>query len=189
MTRLRIEVATAVLVLLVASCADPLKDAEILALGGEVPGVEEGEFHRPGQPCLVCHSVYGGAEPRMSIGGTVYFKPSDQQPYPVGAITVRLVDSEGEARERVTNCIGNFFITKDEWDPAFPLRVELLEPLSPDAPDELRLNATMFSRIAREGSCAGCHTHPASAFSPGVVFVTGDPADYPVPSADCAGLP
>jgi hypothetical protein len=40
----------------VASCdTDPVHQAEVDALGGEVQGVSQGEYHRAGQPCTVCH--------------------------------------------------------------------------------------------------------------------------------------
>ena len=43
------------------SCTDPLRDREIEALGDEAPGVSPGPEHRPGQPCVLCHSDGGPA--------------------------------------------------------------------------------------------------------------------------------
>src|SRR5262249_39649565 len=46
-----------------AGCGNPAVDPKIAALGPEANGVPQGEFHRSGQPCLLCHGPYGGASP------------------------------------------------------------------------------------------------------------------------------
>jgi hypothetical protein len=114
---------SAVAVLALAACGNPVVDQRIEALGDEVDGVEPGEFHRPGQPCVLCHSEYEGADPPMAIGGTIFATPGEETP--VEGVKVTLTDSVGETKETTSNCIGNFFITADEWSPAFPLLAEI----------------------------------------------------------------
>lgn len=171
---------------LLLSCADPVRDKIIDDLGAENPAVPQGEYHRPGQPCVACHSNYGPGSPLMSIGGTVYVKTVEGEFFAAGGVTVRLIDSEGEVREKVTNCIGNFYLTKQEWDPAFPLQALLFGPSAAD-PDTIIGLRNMESRISRDGSCAGCHTHPRTASSPGLVFVDDGIGAIEPPTADCPG--
>jgi hypothetical protein len=165
-----------------AGCGNPVVDVQVDALGGEVDGVDESEYHRPGQPCLLCHSAYGGASPEMAIAGTIFGQPTqnDALGIPVGGATINLVDSFGSTNPKpvVTNCMGNFWIPKDEWDPGFPLAVEVVCP----APGSKRV---MNSRIGRDGSCARCHAGSPNQGSPGWV-VCG--SSYPAPThATCPG--
>ncbi len=158
---------------LATACSDPLRDGKIEALGGEDPNFPPSEIHRPGQPCVACHSVYEGAKPVISVGGTVFTDPDRPDPDGLGLQlvpnhTIRIIDSEGRILQKRTNRCGNFYWTQDEFDPAYPLRAELFGP-GPD--DSLVPVDVMASRIGRDGSCGTCHTHPASSLSPGVVFV------------------
>jgi len=172
--------------LLLVSCADPVRDKIIDDLGEENPAVPPGEYHRPGQPCLACHTNYRGDEPIMSLGGTVYVRKADGEFFAAGGVTVRVIDSEGQIRETVTNCIGNFYVSKEEWDPAFPLQALLSGPSATD-PNTIIGLRNMESRIARDGSCAGCHTNPPSPSSPGVVFIDDGTGDFAPPGAECPG--
>src|SRR4051794_4421968 len=61
------------------SCGDPVSDARIAALGPEDPGVPPGPLHRPGQPCVVCHSRQGPASPFL-VAGTVYSERGSKTP-------------------------------------------------------------------------------------------------------------
>ena len=176
----------AALGLALAACGDPLLDARIAALGDEDPRVEPSEWHRPGQPCTWCHGGYVGAEPDMSVAGTLYFPSSGGGKVPVAAHVVRILDSEGQSRDLRSNCAGNFFVARADWDPAFPLRAEILRP---EAGGGLTSVRVMTTRISREGSCAGCHSDPADALSPGVVYVPGDAADFPAPGPECPWQP
>jgi hypothetical protein len=157
------------------SCSDPLRDGKIEALGGEDQGFEPNEIHRPGQPCVACHSVYGGAEPEMSIAGTLFTDPTavdeNGDPKPLRLVPnhiIRLIDSEGTIKERETNRCGNFAFTLEEFNPAFPVRAELYGKGEDGAKIPIDV---MASRIGREGSCGACHAHPATSQSPGVVYV------------------
>jgi hypothetical protein len=170
--------------LVASACGNPAVDARIEALGEEDPDVPPGEHHRPGQPCVLCHGPYYGAEPLMSIGGTVYATPSDDTP--VAGAVVTLFDSQGDTRSVSTNCIGNFFITKDQWDPLFPLHAELAF----EAPGSgVQKRVVMSSRISRDGSCAACHEGTPNQGSPGWVYVAaaGSGVTFPKPDASCPG--
>lgn len=160
-----------------AACGNPAIDSRIAALGPEAEGIEPSEFHRPGQPCVLCHSEYEGADPEISVGGTIFGTPSKDGSLPVVVekAVVTLVDSEGEVRTTTTNCAGNFFLTKEQWNPSFPLKVEVNYP-DPGDPTRMRPALPMQSRISRDGSCAGCHYGKRTQASPGYVFCEESPA-------------
>lgn len=108
---------------------------------------EPSAAHRPGEPCLACHSAYEGAEPLMAVGGTVYKRAGDEM-VPAPRVLVVVVDSNGDSRKACTNQAGNFFVPKDKWpDLAFPLTVRAG-------------NRVMRSLVGRDGSCATCHRPP-----------------------------
>ncbi len=172
-----------------AGCGDPAIDQQVAALPPEVSGVPTSEFHRPGQPCLLCHGPYEGASPQFSVAGTVFATPVPMggTATSVGGVVVTITDSFGDTRTKTTNCIGNFFITTDEWLPGFPLAAKIEYPsLSGTGTTP----AYMSTRIGRDGSCAGCHHGERAPDTPGVVFCVDAPADpFPVPGSDCPGVP
>ena len=106
-----------------ASCIDPVHADAVAALGPEAAGVREGPTHRPGQPCTVCHGGSGPGSPEFSVAGTVFLTRGADDPA-VG-VDVVLIAADGSTRTERTNAVGNFYITRREWDPPFPLRVEL----------------------------------------------------------------
>ncbi|MEZ4297846.1 MAG: hypothetical protein R3B70_23015 [Polyangiaceae bacterium] len=170
--------------MLLASCANPVPDAYIEDLGEEVPGVPQSDIHRPGQPCLLCHGPYKGVEPEMTVAGTIYGYPFDLgvkggDPIPVEGVIIELSDSFGNSPPEPpkTNCAGNFYLTKEQWNPAFPLRVAVRYPVPGDEDGE---RVSMGTRISRDGSCAGCHTGRPTQGSPGWVYCTQKTADAPV---------
>jgi hypothetical protein len=182
------------------SCGNPAVDARIEALGEENPNVEPSQYHRPGQPCVLCHSEYEGEEPLMSVGGTIFGTSGER--VPVEGVIVKMWDSSGSYFEAVTNCIGNFYVEKEKWDPNFPLHVEMEYPV-PGAVDpetgqtETRV-ISMGTRISRDGSCAGCHVDnkldmSATQGSPGRVYCVdqatadADAIVFKPPSASCPG--
>jgi hypothetical protein len=104
--------------------------------------------HRPGQPCLACHSAYAGASPQMTFGGTVYVKDMDGKLAPAAGVEINVVDWAGVPRKACSNKAGNFFLEKANWkDAAFPLKVSAG-------------SRQMNSIIGRDGSCGSCHKIP-----------------------------
>ena len=182
--------------LVLAACGDPVLDKKIGDLGPEVAGVPRGEFHRAGQPCLLCHGPYGGASPQMVVAGTVFATPArkGKAPSGVGGVIVTVTDSFGDSPVKIkkTNCIGSFYITVDEWPtaagPGIPLAAKIEYPSV--AGGTGTTPAYMSTRIGRDGSCASCHFGARAADSPGNVFCVDALTDpFPVPGADCPGVP
>jgi hypothetical protein len=151
-------------VLALASCSDPVTDGQISALPGENPVAPIGEFHRAGQPCVLCHNPNGPASGSpFAVAGTVFARPQDA--VGLGNITVAMTDSAGSKFTVQTNCVGNFFVPRPgtgngapTWDPEFPIYVRIY--------DKNGLARTMQGQIGRERSCGGCHSDPNLKFDP-----------------------
>lgn len=155
-----------VLLALVA-CDDPVHDAEVTALGPEDPSVPPGPLHRPGQPCVVCHSNF-------SIGGTVY---NEDLVTPFPNATVTLVDASGISTQATTNTAGNFFILASDWTPVYPIGSYAADSGTVFGVTVVGTNTNspseMLTHIGRDGSCASCHFGAGpSASTPGPVYVT-----------------
>jgi len=147
-----------------SACRSPVLSDERDALGPELPDVERGEFHRPGQPCLRCHDSRGGQDPEMVVAGTVFATPEGRVPFANAAVTIE--DGLGELVTTSTNCVGNFYITKEDWpDAVFPLR-----PSVACVGPGVAGGGTMDSLVYRDGACAGCHTGSAGEESAGWVY-------------------
>lgn len=152
---------------------DPVPQQIIDGLGDE--SGSPSATHRPGQPCLACHTTYEGASPALSIGGTVFTQDDGGNLIPAPKVLVTVTDSTGDTRMACTNASGNYFIQKDAWP-------DITFPLAATAGDR-----SMRSLIGRNGSCAHCHKLPAAgaplgsigeaADSPGVVIVSPDATD------------
>jgi hypothetical protein len=153
-----------------AGCADPVHDNQVAALGNEDPNVAPGPLHRPGQPCLACHGGSGPANTQFTIGGTVYALKGQSQPF--AGVVVELVDSNQSTWNVPTNQVGNFWVSVDEWSPAFPVHASL-------GLQNGHVVAVMQSHMGRDGSCADCHYDPPSPYTPGRVYLAIDPADLP----------
>jgi len=108
---------------LVASCGDPVHDAEVTALGPEASGVSPGPDHRPGQPCLVCHGGQGPASAQFSLAGTVY--QAQDNTVGIGQVQVKITDVNKSTGTATTNSVGNFYITASTYTPTYPADVEL----------------------------------------------------------------
>jgi hypothetical protein len=154
--------------LLCVSACDPVIDQKIAALPGEQPGVRPGPRHRAGQPCLLCHDGELGDPREFSVAGTVYERQGTT--IAAGGATVSLTDSNGNGYDAVTNDVGNFYISPFEFKPVYPLQVDV---------HYRGERATMRSVIGRDGACATCHADPASAASPGHVYVALDDGGVP----------
>ena len=142
------------------SCNDATHDMQVGALGGEAPGVPQGPLHRPGQPCLVCHGGQGPASAQFSTGGTVY--TSNTSMTPASGVTITVEDINGSVGTTQSNAAGNFYIPSGTWSPTYPT-----------LPSVTLGNTTqsMTSHVGRDGSCAHCHTDPASPTSAGHIYV------------------
>jgi hypothetical protein len=166
-----------------SSCVnDPVRSAAIDALGDEVPGYpEESQYHRPGQPCGVCHESRGPG-PKFMLAGTVFWGRCNITPQqandpvvvrekcdrqPVDRAEVRIIDATKSQKCFYTNCAGNFHVREGEWAPTFPLLVTVSKILS----NGQRQTAQMGSHIGREVSCNACHDNPARPESPGQIFL------------------
>jgi hypothetical protein len=152
------------------SCAEPVHDLQVKELGDDPQSIPDGEFHRAGQPCLTCHGFFGPATQRFAVAGTIFSGPLKG----VGAdqVTVELVDSDGSQRNVPTNCVGNFFVRAEDWDPGFPIGVWLRRG------DDIN---RMQSQISREGSCSICHKDPPSFDTPGHVHLFNQETNDPLP--------
>lgn len=139
---------------LLASCTDPVLDQQIAALGPEVG--EPGPDHRPGQPCVLCHSEFGTAEGVFTVAGTIYETQGAPQGAPNVEVLIRAADNSSFPVR--TGPSGNFFIRKSQWDPPFPLIVHIYRD---------GVIKRMLSHIGREPSCSTCHFNPPDAgFAP-----------------------
>jgi hypothetical protein len=147
---------------------DPVHSREIDALGGDPSGERTGPTHRAGQPCLVCHGSAGPNHPEFSVAGTVYRTPADVQALQ-GAV-VALTDAQANMRQVDTNRTGNFYISAGSWQPVYPMRVSV---------SYAGVTTDMKTHVGREGSCAVCHTDPASPTSAGHVYLVADPTMFP----------
>jgi len=166
-----------VVFLTVAACADPVLEAQIAALGEESPHVLPGPLHRPGQPCLLCHSAAGPAS-RFTVAGTVFLTPTAEQP--VAGVEVQLFDASRRWFLAYTNCAGNFFVTPQEYEPRLPLWVSL-------SGQGLRID--MESPMHKDGDCATCHRGKKSPTSAGHVYLTADPLQFEAaPTHACGGV-
>lgn len=164
-----------------SSCTDPVYDQQIQDLGDEAPGVDPGPNHRPGQPCVLCHSSTGPAsDAQFAMAGTVFETPTSIKGVP--GVEVLLVDANGvspiDANSGfripiVTNLAGNFYVPTSIWNPAFPVRVAIFcSGTQIQGPDGIPVTCgfpgqrkQMQSHIGREPSCAGCH-YDATRFGP-----------------------
>jgi len=132
---------------------DPVPQEIIDDLGPETgsPSAQ----HRPGQPCLACHSAYAGAKPAMAFGGTVYTTDAAGGLGPAAGVEISIIDWAGVPKKVCSNLAGNFYLEKADWkDPAFPLVVKAG-------------SSPMTSLIGRDGSCGSCHK-PADPDGPAV---------------------
>jgi hypothetical protein len=132
------------------SCSDPVRDRRIGELGGEDPSVPTGPLHRPGQPCVLCHSAGGPASKApFAIAGTI-FDTNGAAANGAEGVQVLFIDADSSKRRADTNAAGNFYIKESEWsDLAFPFKVGLLSKDGKQVP--------MNSTVNREGSCNFCH--------------------------------
>ena len=144
---------------------DPVQNHAITALGGEASGVRPGPLHRPGQPCLLCHDGAFGDPEEFSVAGTVFVDRIDKQAARGADVMIKTAD--GTSRTFQTNAAGNFYVSAQNWKPAYPLQVSVSF--------ESQM-VSMTSNIGRDGACASCHFDPAGPASPGHVYAIAEDA-------------
>ena len=180
-----------------SSCnLDPVHKAGVKNLGDEQSNLypPESEYHRPGEPCTLCHSEAGPADTVFAIGGTIFWGP-DRYDRRVDQAYVRVAGPDHTTRCFVTNCNGNFYVTPDDYkNLKFPLLISVERVNNPGGPgptDEKSIRIRrMSSHVGREGSCATCHILGIRDFgSPGQIHLFDtesevDTAKPPIPM-DC----
>jgi len=162
---------------LAIGCGDAVQDKEREGLGPEAPGVRPGPLHRPGQPCLVCHDGGGPGSSDFSLAGTVYQTAASKEP--MADVLVSIIDSKGREYRTGTNCAGNFFVMKADYEPVWPAFIKLGYGQTGGQP----FTWPMSSPIYREGSCAHCHMDPPGPEAPGHVYMF--PPEVAVPKGQC----
>lgn len=143
-----------------SSCTlNPVHSRAVKDLGPELPEVypPESEFHRPGEPCAVCHSDDGPADNKFLLAGTVFWGP-DNYLRRVDNAYVRVKDANKVEKCFVTNCNGNFFVRPEQFPRlTFPLLVSVERTKAPGRDDTTLKVRRMNSHIGREASCGRCH--------------------------------
>ncbi len=159
-------VAGVVLVASVGSSCnlDPVHRAEVNNLGPENGDLypTESEFHRPGEPCAVCHSNAGPSDDHpFVLAGTIFWGP-DRYDRRVDQAYVRIGGPGRTKKCYVTNCNGNFFVKPEDYpNLKFPLLISVervQNPTGQTADDQKPIAVRrMTGHIGREASCATCH--------------------------------
>jgi hypothetical protein len=182
-----------------SSCnLDPVHRTNVNQLGDERDDLYpvESEFHRPGEPCALCHSDKGPADRVFVLGGTIFWGP-ERYDRRVDQAYVRFRGPDFTTKCFVTNCNGNFYVEAADYkNLRFPLLVSVERVRNPagNSPDDQRqLEGGSFremtSHIGREASCATCHILNLRDFaSPGQVRMFNteaqvDAAKVPLPAA------
>ncbi len=179
MKRHAISLALFALAALLGACQpDPVHEDAVKAQGPETPGIPTGPFHRAGQPCLVCHAERGPASMVMSFAGTIYQSYDNRTPLE-GAV-VHVFDSRGHEAVTGTNCVGNFFIQKKQFDPVWPVWVQIEYGTQAGQPA-----AQMLSPIFRDGSCADCHHDPHATNATGHIYYAPQGVNMSFPPGGC----
>ena len=179
-----------------SSCnLDPVHRAGVDGLGPEEPDLypPESEFHRPGEPCALCHSDKGPADSAFVLGGTIFWGPDDYNAR-VDNAYVRILDANKTKRCFVTNCNGNFYVRKEDFSRiTFPLLVSVERTVRPGEDENTLVIRRMSSHIGREASCATCHIQGLRDFaSPGQIRMFNSEQEFKdknIPLVDCPPPP
>ena len=175
-----------------SSCnLDPVHQAGVDGLGPENPDLypPDSEFHRPGEPCALCHSNKGPADSVFALGGTIFWGPDDYNAR-VDNAYVRILDANKTRRCFVTNCNGNFYVKKEDFSRiTFPLLVSVERTVKPGVDENTLVIRRMSSHIGREASCATCHIQGLRDFaSPGQIRLFNseqEVKDKNIPLVEC----
>jgi hypothetical protein len=175
-----------------SSCnLDPVHRAGVNGLGPENPDLypPESEYHRPGEPCALCHSDKGPAESKFVLAGTIFWGP-DNYNARVDNAYVRILDANKTKKCFVTNCNGNFYVREEDFSKlTFPLLVSVERTVDPGQNEETLVIRRMSSHIGREASCAVCHIQGLRDFaSPGQIRMFNSEQEFKdknIPLVDC----
>lgn len=151
-----------------SSCnLNPVHRAGVNNLGPERDDLypPDSEFHRPGEPCALCHSKDGPADSEFVLAGTIFWwdDPNDVQNRSyndrVDQAYVRVLDANQARKCFVTNCNGNFFVRREDFPRiTFPLLVSVERTKEPGKNDNESIAIRrMTGHVGRESSCAICH--------------------------------
>ena len=165
-----------------SSCnLDPVHRAGVNNLGEEKSDLypTESAYHRPGEPCALCHSKEGPASSVFVLAGTVFWGPDNYERRVPNAY-VRVLDANKTRKCFVTNCNGNFYVENDQFSKlTFPILISVEATNNPGKDESTLKLRTMGGHVGRQGSCATCHIQGLRDFgSPGQIrmFDTEDEA-------------
>jgi len=176
----------------VAACDfDPVHSELVNQLGPEAPNIPQGQYHRAGQPCDVCHGGEGPASEQFSLAGTVFYGPYGPNAYEsegligAGNVTVYIKDDASREFNVTTNCVGNFWIRPEDFQPEFPILVTIAG--TPTGASGFA-QQSMTTQISREPSCGMCHQvqsypdQPGAIVNyyqtPGTIYLTGNDPSF-----------
>jgi hypothetical protein len=179
-----------------SSCnLDPVHRQGVNGLGPENADLYpvESQYHRPGEPCALCHSDKGPAEIDFVLGGTIFWGP-DNYNARVDNAYVRVLDANKTKRCFVTNCNGNFYVRRSDFSKiTFPLLISVERTVDPGQNEETLVIRRMSSHIGRESSCALCHIQGLRDFaSPGQIRLFNSDQEFKdkkIPLIDCPPPP
>ena len=179
-----------------SSCnLDPVHSAGVSGLGPENADLypPDSEYHRPGEPCALCHSDKGPAESVFVLGGTIFWGPDDYNAR-VDNAYVRVLDANKTKRCFVTNCNGNFYVKREDFDRiTFPMLVSVERTVKPGQDENTLVIRRMSSHIGREASCAICHIQGLRDFaSPGQIRLFNSEQEFKdknIPLVECPPPP
>ena len=163
-----------------SSCnLDPVHRSAVNALGEEQGDLypEKSQYHRPGEPCALCHSKQGPADTTFVLGGTVFWGP-DNYDRRVPNAYVRVLDANKTQKCFVTNCNGNFYVTPDQFSRlTFPILVSVETTKDPgkDAATgqgTLNINSIPVSKVLLDGRPIGSTPKAGVSVAPGSHTVT-----------------
>lgn len=165
---------------LVGCLVDSPQEREPSVQGNYEDGDEE---HRPGQPCLLCHSSEGHfpqapGEKTFEIGGTVYGIIDADEDDGLRDVEILFTDARGDEFSALSNEAGNFLVQVNSSlsEPSRRSKGVLEVPRTPVFPLEVVIRRgtdeqRMKTKIWRNGSCAHCHGPKPSIDSVGRVYL------------------
>jgi hypothetical protein len=179
-----------------SSCnLDPVHSKMVDELGPENAQAypPESAYHRPGEPCGLCHSDKGPAKSTFVLAGTVFWGPINLANR-ADNVYVRILDGKRRKLCFVTNCNGNFFVREGELAQlTFPLLVSVERTIEPGKNEATLAIRRMSSHIGREGSCGACHSTRYHDFaSPGPIHLFNAEQEFEekkIPLAKCPPPP